>query len=196
MKPGDRTARLFFLSLLMLAVVAAGLRAEDSAPARPNVLLIMADDLGFSDLVKRSEIDSLDIPYKIEKGRFITEDLELKSANSILSFSGSGNMDFDGRLDLELEPQLPGSKIKVPILSDLIDLTGIDLEKIVSGIKRGILKVKVSGDVAAPGVDLVAASLVGVPVQPPGPVKGKDKDKDKDKKDKDESKDKEPPPGE
>ena len=144
-------------------------------------------NLGFSDLVKRSKIDSLDIPYKIEKGRFTTEDLQLKSANSILSFSGSGSMDFDGRLALELEPQLPGSQIKVPILSDLIDLTGIDLEKIVSGIKKGILKIKVSGDVAAPGVDVVAASVVGVPVQPPGPVKDKDKDKDKDK---------EPPPGE
>ena len=56
-----------------------------------------------------------------------------------------------------------------------------------SGIKKGILKIKVRGDVAAPGVDVVAASVVGVPVQPPGPVKDKDKDKDKDK---------EPPPGE
>ena len=142
--------------------------------------------LGFSDLVKRSKIDSLDIPYKIEKGRFTTDDLQLKSANSILSFSGSGSMDFNGRLALELEPQLPGSKIKVPILSDIIDLTGIDLEKIVSGIKKGILKIKVSGDVAAPGVDLIAASVVEVPVgPPPGPAKKKDDDKGE-----------EPPPGE
>ena len=142
-------------------------------------------NLGFSDLVKRSKIDSLDIPYKIEKGRFTTENLQLKSANSILSFSGSGSMDFNGRLALELEPQLPGSQIKVPILSDIIDLTGIDLDKIVSGIKKGILKIKVSGDVAAPGVDLIAASVVGVPVEPPGPVKKKDEDKAE-----------EPPPGE
>ena len=141
--------------------------------------------LGFSDLVKRSKIDSLDIPYKIEKGRFTTDDLQLKSANSILSFSGSGSMDFNGRLALELEPQLPGSKIKVPILSDIIDLTGINLEKIVSAIKKGILKIKVSGDVASPGVDVVAASVVGVPVLPPGPGRKKDNDKGK-----------EPPPGE
>ena len=64
------------------------------------------------------------------------------------------------------------------------DLTGIDLEKIVSGIKKGILKIKVSGDVAAPGVDLIAASVVGVPISPPGPVKKKETDKGK-----------EPPPG-
>ncbi|MCH2365584.1 MAG: sulfatase-like hydrolase/transferase, partial [Planctomycetes bacterium] len=50
MKPNDTTGRLFLLPLLILAVFAAGLRAEDSGPARPNVLLIMADDLGFSDL--------------------------------------------------------------------------------------------------------------------------------------------------
>jgi hypothetical protein len=55
----------------------------------------------------------------------------------------------------------------------------------VSAIKKGILKIKVSGDVASPGVEVVAASVVGVPISPPGPVKKKDNDKGK-----------EPPPGE
>ena len=140
-------------------------------------------NLGFSDLVKRSKIDSLDIPYRIENGLFITEDLRMKSANSILSFSGVGSMDFEGRLALELEPQLTKSRIKVPILTDLIDLTGIDLAKILSFIKKGILKIKVNGDVADPKVELATGlGLIGIPIDSGKPGKkagGRDKEKEK-----------------
>ena len=50
MKRSGTSNRVSFLPLLILLVFAAGVRAEDSGPVRPNVLLIMADDLGFSDL--------------------------------------------------------------------------------------------------------------------------------------------------
>ena len=50
MKRSDTSNRASLLQLLILFVFAAGVRAEDPEPVRPNVLLIMADDLGFSDL--------------------------------------------------------------------------------------------------------------------------------------------------
>ena len=133
----------------------------------PNLI-----DLGFSDLLNRSKIDTLSIPYTIEDGRFLTEEMELTSSNSALSFSGTGSMDFDGNLALELEPQLPGTRLKLPILSDVIDLTGINLDKILSFIKKGILKIKVGGDIARPKVHLATGlGILKVPLDSGAPGK-------------------------
>ena len=126
----------------------------------PNLI-----NLGFSDLFTRSKIDTLSIPYTIEDGRFLTKKLEMKSSNSALSFSGTGSMDFDGNLALELEPQLPSTRLKLPLLPELIDLTGIDVENILGFIKKGILKIKVGGDVARPKVELATGlGLLKVPL--------------------------------
>ena len=113
----------------------------------------------------------MSIPYTIEDGRFLTKKLEMKSSNSALSFSGTGSMDFDGNLALELEPRLPGTRLKLPLLPELIDLAGIDVENILGFIKKGILKIKVGGDVARPKVDLATGLgllKVPLPVGTPG----------------------------
>ncbi len=129
-------------------------------------------NLGFSDLLLRSKLDNVKIPYTIEDGRFLTEGLELNSSNSGLSFSGVGSMDFDGNLALELEPQLPSSRLKLPLIPELIDLTGIDLNKIFSFIKKGILKIKIGGDIARPKAELATGlGLIKVPIDPGLPEK-------------------------
>ena len=129
-------------------------------------------NLGFSDLLLRSKLDNVKIPYTIEDGRFLTEGLEMNSSNSGLSFSGVGSMDFDGNLALELEPQLPTSRLKLPLIPDLIDLTGIDLNKIFSFIKKGILKIKIGGDLARPRAELATGlGLIKVPIDPGLPEK-------------------------
>ena len=89
----------------------------------------------------------------------------MNSSNSGLSFSGVGSMDFDGNLALELEPQLPTSRLKLPLIPDIIDLTGIDLGKIFSFIKKGILKIKIGGDIARPKAELAKGlGLIKVPI--------------------------------
>ena len=50
MKRCETSSRVPLLPLLTLLVLATCVRAEDPGPVRPNVLLIMADDLGFSDI--------------------------------------------------------------------------------------------------------------------------------------------------
>ena len=133
----------------------------------PNLI-----NLGFSDLLLRSKLDNVKIPYTIEDGRFLTEGLEMTSSNSGLFFSGVGSMDFDGNLALELEPQLPTSRLKLPLLPDLIDLTGIDLNKIFSFIKKGILKIKIGGNLSRPTAELATGlGLIKVPIDPGLPEK-------------------------
>ena len=46
MKRNNTSNRASLLPLLILLVVTVGARTEDPVPVRPNVLLIMADDLG------------------------------------------------------------------------------------------------------------------------------------------------------
>ena len=69
-----RTNRIVFLAISILVVVASTLAQAQAADPRPNILLVMADDMGWTDLGSfGSEIETPNLDALARRGATFTE---------------------------------------------------------------------------------------------------------------------------
>jgi hypothetical protein len=107
--------------------------------------------LNFKDAAGRTFFTDLSLPYRIEEGHFVSNEIEIRSPG--IRLLGGGKMSFDGGLDLTLRPYFLG--VKIPLL-----------EEVVGFIKDTLSRILVKGDLARPKVEFATAGgLLKIPIE-------------------------------
>ncbi|MBN1443285.1 MAG: hypothetical protein JXA90_11305, partial [Planctomycetes bacterium] len=104
-----------------------------------NILRLV--NLNF-DTASATRFNEIALPFRIEAGEFHSSAIEIKS--SVMTLSGKGTMDFDGRLDLVLQPSF--FPVEIPGLDEILGI-----------LKRVLSEIRVTGDLGDPKVDFKTA---------------------------------------
>ena len=99
----------------------------------------------FGDSSEGHFFRGVSLDYEIRDGRFDAGSGGIEIDSAGIKLFGGGTLDFDGELDLALQPRLLGFKIPV-------------VETILSFVKKGVAEIWVTGDLKAPKVQFVSAA--------------------------------------